>query len=415
TYPYGRMDIDRRPVHALSLVCSHWRRVAHTTPRLWTEHMETNLKKTPTAKYIARMADWLERSAPLPVPVAIHCCGLRGETRGTKVGPLVAVFVTAAHRWSRAEFSIDSLSALSQIPVNSLQSLEKLRLTSEDVNNHAQVQAFLTAARLRDVTLFTGCTAQLLMPWSQLTTINVKDMSPWDCLDTLVQCTTVVTAEFETKTWAVPPDLSGRQITTLARLENLEISFRHSDTGFFSPFFARLALPGLKNLSLSLNPDIIWQSLDFTRFQLGSPNIERLTIYNSDLTAQDLITVLRHAPSLVGLDTMYCPVSLDDSLLTSLRYSKTDTVHLAPSLQSLSLTEAGRNFEDNVLDTMIQSRWWMDDQSLAFPSAPKVSRWSYIYIACGEREGEMDPEFEAKLETYRLQGLDVNVYSGYGE
>ncbi|KAJ7614685.1 hypothetical protein DFH06DRAFT_130241 [Mycena polygramma] len=412
-YAYGRMDIDRRPVHALSLVCSHWRRVAHNTPRLWAEHMEALLRKTPTAKYIARMEEWLKRSAPLPVPVTLRCGGLRGEIRRTKVGPLMDVFVTAAHRWSSAEFALDSLSALSHIPVDSLQSLKKLFLVSTDVDNHAKVQAFLTARRLRDVHLVTQCTAQLLMPWSQLTTIEVTDMSPWDCLDTLAQCTTVVTAKFETNTWAVPPGLSERQITTLARLEYLTISFDPSETGFIAPFFAQLALPGLKKLVLRLNHDIIWPSQTLTQFQIRSPDIEKLAINKSDMTANDLMAILRHASSLTELDMTDCPLFFDGSLVTGLQYSETDPAPLAPRLATLSFTDAGRNFEDDALDAMIQSRWWTNDQILAFPSAPKVSRWSSIFIACGEEEDEIDAEFEAKLETYRSQGLDVNVYSGY--
>ncbi|KAJ7614682.1 hypothetical protein DFH06DRAFT_1063136 [Mycena polygramma] len=403
TRMYGRMSLIRHPVHTLSQVCAHWRRVAHTTPRLWTEHMEAFLEKTPTAKYIARMEEWLERSAPLPVPITLRCWGT-----GAEVGPLMDVFFTAAHRWSSAEFSLDSLSALSHIPVDSLRSLEKLSLISTDVHNFAKVQAFLAARLLRDVRLVTGCTAELLIPWSQLTTIDVTDPLPWDCLNTLVQCTSIVTARFETHAWPVPLDLSERPITTLGQLEDLSVQF--SDFPFIAPFFERLALPSLQKLRLELHQNIMWPSQEFTRFQLGSPDIEKLTIHNSDMTATDLITVLQHASSLVELCVRECPLSFDGSLVMGLQYVETASVHLAPRLQILSFSDVVKNFEDDAFDAMIRSRWWTDDQILV---APKVSRWSSICIVCRADDPDVDAELEAKLETYRSQGLDVNLYTGF--
>ncbi|KAJ7614683.1 hypothetical protein DFH06DRAFT_129998 [Mycena polygramma] len=399
-----------KAVHALSQVCSHWRRVAHATPRLWTEHMKILLDESPTATYIARAKECLERSAPWPIPVSLHCPGTDAKTK-----PLVDVLVTAAHRWSAAEFALSSLSALSHIPDAQLSCLKKLHLESTDVSCHAKIQAFLTAHRLRDVTLSTRCTPQLLIPWSQLTTIDVTDPSPWDCLNTLVQCTSIVAARFQTSAWATPPDLSERQITTLGRLEDLSVCFGRSESDFIAPFFARLALPSLKKLFLGLQPDIVWQSQEFTQFQLRCPEIEKLTISNSGMTADDLMAILRYASSLIELDMRESPLSLDDSLLTGLRYSETDAAPLAPRLETLSFTDAGRNFEDHALDATIQSRWWTDDQIVAFSSARRVSRWLSIYITCGEEEDEMDPKFKAKLETYRSQGLDVNMYSGYGD
>ncbi|KAJ7626617.1 hypothetical protein DFH06DRAFT_1481072 [Mycena polygramma] len=393
-------------VHVLSQVCAYWRRVAHTTPQLWIRCVDMVVSKPPTDAYIAGMKGWLERSAPLRVPVSLRISGNTADP-----APLMDVLFDAAHRWSSAEFSLNSLSALSRIPLLPLENLQRLTLSCR-ARSHTRVPAFLTARRLCDVSLSTRRTAQLMMPWSQLTKIRVTDPSPLECLDSLIQCPNIVTAQFDTLAWDDIPDLSARSMSTLGQLKDLSVSFSDSTSGFVTPFFVRLALPALKKLYLDLQSEISWQSPEFTQFQLNSPNMEWLSIDSSFMSSNDLMAILQHAPSLVELHMDHSPVCFDDSIVTALQYSGTDLVHLAPRLQTLSLTEAGINFDEDAMDAMIQSRWWTDEQLLAFPSAPKVSRWSSILIYGGEEEDDVGPELESKLEVYRAQGLDVTVYGG---
>ncbi|KAJ7880950.1 hypothetical protein B0H13DRAFT_2050007 [Mycena leptocephala] len=342
-----------RKLHTLSQVCAYWRRVAYTTPHLWTEPLITELDKTPTAAYVACVKEWLERSAPLPIPVDLRLSGTSVEA-----GPLMDAMVTAAHRWSSATLDLRSLSVLSRIPTDSLKSLERLSLESPDVKHHAKTRVFLTAVRLRRLSLTTPHTPQLLMPWSQLTEIDVTDGSPWECLDTLVQCTSLVSAHFETETWPDLPDLSERQMTTLGRLEDFSVSFS-SISGFVAPFFMCLALPALKKLILYLDNDQTWSSADS---QMMEPS--------------DLLAVLQHAPSLVRLRMEGSTYCFDGSIVAALQYSDTLATPFAPRLEDLSFSYLGTALEEDALDAMIQSRWWTDEQLLSFPSPPKVSRWA---------------------------------------
>ncbi|KAF7365608.1 hypothetical protein MVEN_00434300 [Mycena venus] len=394
-----------RKLHALSQVCAYWRRVAHTTPQLWTGALGIELDKTPTADYVAGVKGWLERSAPLPIPVSLKA------RKGVEAGPLMDVMATTAHRWSNANFNLPSLAVLSRISSASLESLERITLESADAKNHAQTRPFLTAKRLCWVFLDTQRTTQVLMPWAQLTFIHVNDLSPLECLNTLVQCASVVSAVIETHTWPGFPDMSARQLTTLERLEDLNISFGSTSAGFIAPFFVCLALPALKRLRLELNIDHIWSSAEFTQFQLRSSNIEDLTIDTAfALSSGDLLAVLQHAPSLVELNLENCMACFDDSVVVGLQYSDMETIHLAPKLQVLGLTYAGTDFDEDALDTMIQSRWWTDEQLFALPSPPKVARWSLICIHCGDEEDNVSPQLKAKLEEYKSQGLDIEVY-----
>ncbi|KAJ6455424.1 hypothetical protein C8R45DRAFT_1188081 [Mycena sanguinolenta] len=404
TYHFSRRDRIEK-VQALCQVCAYWRRVAHTAPRLWTEQLSTKLVKTPTAAYISCVKEWLERSAPIQIPVELEISG-----KGVAAGPLIDVMAATAPRWKSADFNLRSLSVLSRIPPASLESLEYLSLRSGDKKHHEKITFFVTAERLHRASLYIRRTSRLLMPWSQLTQLRVTDLSPQECLDTLVQCTSLISATFETTPWPDFPDLSQRPISTLGCLKDLYVDFEPSAPGCVTPFFACLALPALTTLTLALDIMHIWSSEEFTQFQLGSPNIEELTLERSPMGSGDLLAMLQHAPSLVALDMRYCLYSFDESIFRGLQYSTASAVHLAPRLERLRWTYIGTDFDEDALDAMIQSRWWTDKQLLALPSPPTVSRWSSVDILCSDDGAtHVSPDFSARMEEYRLQGLNIAV------
>ncbi|KAF7351088.1 F-box domain-containing protein [Mycena sanguinolenta] len=401
-YPFSRKGRVQK-VQALSQVCAFWRSVAHTTPRLWTESLSVKVDETPTADYVSFVKEWLERSALIQIPVQLKIPG-----KNVEMGPLMDAVATTAHRWKRAIFDIPSLSIFCSIPPDSLKSLKRLSLRSADAKHHKDTQPFVTAGRLRRVSLTTHRTSGLLMPWSQLTHMNVIDTSPQECLDALVQCTAIVSAKFETMAWQDFPDMSQRPITTLARLKKLCVEFC-TPGGFIVPFFVCLALPALATLTLELDIDHTWSSAEFTQFQLRSPNIEDLTIERSPMESDDLLAVLQHAPLLVSLHMECCMYCFDNSFLDGLQYSPAQAVHLAPKLEFLSWTYAGVGFDEDALDAMIRSRWWTDEQLLAFPSPPRVARLASVDILCDDDADNVSLEFMNKMEEYRSQGLEISV------
>ncbi|KAJ7082966.1 hypothetical protein C8R44DRAFT_822657 [Mycena epipterygia] len=406
-YTWNRKDTINK-IHALSQVCAYWRQLAHTTPQLWTENFQVVLKKTLTDEYLASAKGWLERSAPLPIPISLLHLG------GSDPKPFMDVLVGAARRWKSVNFNLESLAALSRIPSDALTSIETLTLCSTDgLNYGTAIGAFLHAPRLRHLHLVTRQITILPMPWSQLTEITVTNPYPQTCLDALMKCTNIVSAKFDTHAWSQLPDLSQQEITTLARLERLDLRFPEwAHSRHFMSFFERLTLPALKTLSLDLNLDLVWNMLEFTQFQQRSPNIESLSIETSGIVSTDLLTLLRYAPSLIELNMTYCLYCIDDFTVAALEYSETDVVHLAPRLEILVLSEVGKDFEDDVLDATIKSRWWTDEQLLALPSPPRVARWSKIDICCDDGSGEdvsFSPELEARLDEYQSQGLDINL------
>ncbi|KAJ7727355.1 hypothetical protein B0H16DRAFT_1779277, partial [Mycena metata] len=392
-----------RKVQELSHVCAYWRRVAFTTPDLWTNQLRLVLAKTPTDAYAARLKEWVDRSAPLPIDVYLRC------RPGADAAAVVGVLLSAAHRLSAANFNLPLLSVFSCVPPDALKHLQHLQLQSPDTT-YAPLAAFSLAHNLRTLDLGARQTGRLRLPWSNLEELDMTADTPQECLDGLLQCTNIVSAQLHMPPWADLPDLSGIKLTTLGRLERLTITCQPDafTSGFFVPFFSCLTLPVLKRLTLDVAFDLTWSATEFTQFQLRSPNIDYLSIDGAQLSPDDLMTILRHAPSLLELHLAGCRDAFNDIVLEALCASPRAPVPLVPRLHTLVVYDSCEDVDDDMLEALITSRWWTDDQLAAFPAPPTVSRWSRIDI---ERDGDeaVDREFETKLDEYRAQGLFVHV------
>ncbi|KAJ7162952.1 hypothetical protein C8R46DRAFT_1352782 [Mycena filopes] len=385
-------------VQNISHVCAHWRQVAITTPHLWTEVLPIKLNKTPTEACCSGLKEWLRRSAPLPVRVHLECAG------GVDAAVVFGALLTASPRWSGAYFRLPSLSVLTAIPSDALKQLRVLAVYSQDTANSPALVAFSLAPALGEVILDTHHPARLLMPWSQLAHLHVTTESPNECLASFLQCPNLVTATLEMPSWPVLPDLSQSNPTTLGKLQVLKVSITDADWPSVTPFIVCLALPALKRLILWYI-DLEWSSAEFAQFQLLSPNIESLRLGYSELESDDLMTILRHTPMLSELKLVGCPYAFDDSIVSAL-----SSVHLplVPRLHTLNVTQGcNSHFDDDMLNALISSRWWTDEESATF-MPPPVSRWSCVSIDRDE-VNDISREFAAKLKEYVRQGLSVEV------
>ncbi|KAJ7162972.1 hypothetical protein C8R46DRAFT_1221766 [Mycena filopes] len=291
------------------------------------------------------------------------------------------------------------------IPYDPLEELRSLTLRSPDTSA-APLVTFPLAPNLTTVTLYTPHIARLQLPWSQLGHLTVVANFAQECLDTLLQCKNLVTADFSMLAWPGRPDVSALTPVTLGKLESLTLNI-DSAVGSITPLFACLALPSLDRLSLCLNYDVEWATAEFTQFQVRSPNIETLNISHSDLRADDLMTILRHAPAVSELGLEACPHAFNETIATALSSSHQTHAQLAPRLCSLSV-EGCDSLEEDTLDGLIAARWWTDEQLAIFPLPPQVSRWSCIFIGRDDEE-DVSAGLVVKLGQYREQGLDVNV------
>ncbi|KAJ7112398.1 hypothetical protein C8R43DRAFT_150711 [Mycena crocata] len=143
------------------------------------------------------------------------------------------------------------------------------------------------------------------------------------------------------------------------------------DSGHVEQFFQPFSLPMLEwlDLRLALKP----LTPEFSQFLLRSPSIRSLSLSNSNLSSEELICIVRAAPTITSLNLAFCDLCFDDNFLHALRHRKptqTDANPLAPMLERFMWEETKRDFEET-LEDMIRSRWWPAGQS---PPQPRITR-----------------------------------------
>jgi hypothetical protein len=350
---------------------------------------------------------FLERSAPLPIPVFIHPFIHVRDTPD-----LLPILVSAAHRWRDFNLEYDmenfDMGLLARALAGNLETLEKLRLALHNLD--FEVDVFLSAPRLRDVTIeVEGVSSNLLpMPWAQLTRLSLSYDSPQLCLDILAGCKNLVSANILTDQWLATdsPDVSATGI--LDHLEKLTIFMRICSTGeHLGPFLRRLRLPALKSLSLTLalllpvNSEwfISWVAPTMISFLIRSPNIECLSVANC-VSAEDMQDVLQYTPFLTRLT--FSDRAVDDTFFAALRYSATGPIQLAPKLEVLELFDVGVDFTETTFAEMIRSRW---SASSGVARLKRVNLQNYLL---GPKH--FTQEFAEMMEGCRSQGLELDVY-----
>ncbi|KAJ7746759.1 hypothetical protein DFH07DRAFT_962844 [Mycena maculata] len=408
-------------VMSLCEVCYRWRQIALRTPQLWIRHFLPLTTRDSRQLSLTGTAMFFERSAPFPIHARLH-------SLGKALAPALNVLSRVAHRWK--SLAIESVAAefeaaaLAQIPAGRLDGLAELRLTllNPEIFQCPNSGVFQSAPRLRDLTISMWDAPHTVpMPWAQLTQLSLKCGSPQACLDILVQCHNIVSAKVHTKQWA-EVDVSIGATVSLKHLELLEIDMQICSSGdHLSPFLQRLHLPSLKSLSLALALAlpvdyewfVSWLTPALTLFLTRSKELENLELSHC-IFAYDIPEVLWFTPSLTRLQFVDDDSVVDDDFFDALRYSESDSTHLAPKLETLDLMHmnVGVELGEFSLGQMIRSRWWSDDELLAMAAPPGVVR-----LKCVKMGRWIDDDlppftqgFNETLRVYRSQGLDIRGF-----
>ncbi|KAJ6466210.1 hypothetical protein C8R45DRAFT_1172581 [Mycena sanguinolenta] len=356
--------------HGISQVCSDWRQVAHSTPRLWTRTLEVDLCEQ------ADVADgwkaWLARSAPMRIPMYFM-----GDFENINPGILEEV-LSVAPRWS--SLRLDSTcrtppSLVRQLAHCRLDSLEDLDLGFIRETDPAQPPPF-TVPRLRKLSIInhTEDTLQIVVPWVQLTELAFECNSPDTTLEILTQCLNLIAANITISRWYQSPKVISIHLN---QLQSLYLSV-DDEFAPIAAFLDCLSTPELQTLQLQL--DSPQPQAHFTAFQLRAPNITRLEFTNSLLfTSDDLTAAMRNAPSLTHLHLDCCSKCFDDASIRSL-YHKDGVAPLAPHLHSLVVKTHIVNLTDEVLAGMIVSRWCTDIELASYAIPPAVARWTHVKL-----------------------------------
>ncbi|KAF7330854.1 F-box domain-containing protein [Mycena venus] len=413
-----RDDSHIKDTFLISHICSDWRRVAHSTPRLWTGRIRVNLECRDSEKvYADGLKAWLARSAPLPVSVSLT---FRHWDKGRPVSsPISEEVLRVASRWRflklKMSHGIVPASLVRRIAECRLDELEELDLgeIEQDIPiSDPTTLSFHTAPRLRKLrmTLDSG-SLQVFVPWAQLTDLTLHCHPPDIVFDILAQCINIVNASFVTSGWFEVPH-GNPDILALPHLHALSLKL-YGRSGRFIPFLDRLSAPALKKLSLdfgeTFTDDSEWIQANFTAFQLRSPDITQLNMSYSTLTSDDLRTVFRHASCLTHLKLVGCERCFDDDCIAALRYTD-GTESLVPRLHHFVFDKTyAMAFTEHILVGMIASRWRTDAQVAAHLVPDVVARWTHV-----ELRGNYKRKFKNMVEDLQRQGLPIQLRPGGG-
>ncbi|KAJ6466357.1 hypothetical protein C8R45DRAFT_486696 [Mycena sanguinolenta] len=374
-------DTHITDVLRVSQVCSDWRQVAHTTPRLWTGRMFVRLDDEGDDWEQAH-ADgwkaWLSRSAALPIPITLSLC----QSPYIHQGLLEEVLKTAS-RWRSLQLDSpnhqDGSFLIRLLAERRLDSLEELDLRHTLYVEHlGGVPSFTTAPCLRKLGMSISPSVPILVPCT-LTELTLRHCpSPDSALDVIARCAGLVKLTVRTVGWSVLPRARQHNLA-LNCLRTLSFHL-YQDAEHFTPFFNNLSAPALQRISLhfgDMERTEHWTEAHFTAFQLQAPNITQLELRYADLGTDEFIAAILHAPFLTHLKLYRCDC-FDDTAITALRYEDGRTP-LVPRLHSLAV-EGTRRVTDDILASMIATRWWTDTALALRSDPPAVARWTHVEL-----------------------------------
>ncbi|KAF8205747.1 hypothetical protein K438DRAFT_521882 [Mycena galopus ATCC 62051] len=406
-----------RDLLRLSQVSSYWRQIIHNMPPLWAQGFVEICLDRDRLEYLDGLNTVLTRSNPFPISISLVRTP-KDSTRSESALTIARMAATTAHRWKNLSIELSSFHPFEEAQPEPFEVLERLYI--EDFSQQKDpVVAFQSSPRLWNFTLYSGSTVSTIhlfhLPWSQLTHLDVDDMSLGGCRAVLLQCTHLVSGTFSTSyAWDSPFPATESPVATLPRLQHLTLTFNGiapNEIHGLEAFVMPLTLPSLKSLRLEFHgrEAEFWPIDTFSGFQRRCPNIKKITLFLSTIPSEGLIALLRNGRALTTLNIENCSQCVDQQFLNALRYDVADPAPLAPKLKNISLEYVRDDFEDSVLEAAIRSRWWGDGVSNGSP--PRVSRLRSVSVS--RHDYDDDESFreglKARMQDMVDQGLRLDV------
>ncbi|KAJ6536543.1 hypothetical protein DFH09DRAFT_1324579 [Mycena vulgaris] len=351
----------------LAQVCRQWRGIALSLPVLWTSIcVAVVLSADPRDELLSAVLDlWLERAGncTLSVSMILDSANLPLPEMLFR-GPRSAVFRKirhASHRWRELEI----VRRLEDFPVFlhrdtpwNLPELVKLTLLLSNGGRHPTafppntLSNLMDAPALREVHLMGFTPTNLLLPWSQLTTVHAENLLPIECLQTLAQTSNLVDGTFSlwpTRFFHLP---NHAPIARLSRLKSLTITGE-----LCTEILDHFECPALERFTLSFGPNNDFTPL--TAFISRYPSITNVSLdARTAVRAGEFIGVLEAMTSVETL-SFGLHVGLMNGMLPDLL--RINPAFL-PSLRHLVIRERIDRYNeprlvDEVVVDMLRARW----------------------------------------------------------
>ncbi|KAJ7019213.1 hypothetical protein C8F04DRAFT_351278 [Mycena alexandri] len=382
------MSASEAPV-LLGRICSSWRAISMSTPRIWAKlHIvdpppfpdAPTLVAETVALRLATAKIWLRRSGQCPLSISLKC-GFEyypGPSSITRTSVL-QLLIQFAPRWQHIHFTIPpaALQEILDLTETDVPLLETVALKMTDPHGVFTWGSFgiLRAARLSSFSMPWNAFHLLeLLPlrWHQLTTLSIDGLGwgVWSGLMTeaslraISSCPELRCCKLTVSDLTTEPQ-SQHPIVELAFLHTLEV---HCTANLTIPyFFQRLSVPALRKFILRGLADSDQCSDRSLAHFIGTlSHLEDFDIEHNIFSKAALLETLQSLPSTVkrlvisdGADMSFngsSPISLDDDTLALLTPADDAIPALCcPALRTL-LIKDGRLISDSALLRFISTR-----------------------------------------------------------
>ena len=426
--PFPRLSIKEAPI-VLARVCSTWRSIVLSTPRLWSSFEVEIQGSGPSGllhdtRLMHRMKLWLERSccSPLSVRLVYNPVGRVSNDRSTQ---LLAALLSQARRWRNAHFTLPaaSIAKLQPFPPDSFPTLRSLTFKVTGV------QSSLSDPPLNILAMN--------IPWEQLTGLDLQ-LEPSnlptldEALDILSQTVNLKYGTLQLEcTWNRRDNQ--RDKLSLPTLDTLQLILQDANTAAdrleacLIQFLNLLCLPKIRVLRLGwlANSSVGSWSLAHTDFiaflGASAETLRELTLTYFPISENELLDCLSQVPRLTHLDLRFAlHEGANDPITNRLLVACTipsssvsggivcstpahTEISLLPRLEHVNLQCHGALYANATLLNFIQSMWKGSEGQ----GAPLARPLRYFRLLSMK---PVPSEVERQVKAWHEEGLEVDIH-----
>ncbi|KAJ6458879.1 hypothetical protein C8R47DRAFT_1081544 [Mycena vitilis] len=375
---------SKEPPVLLGRICSSWRAISLSTPRLWAKiHLVRPPRPPPEAgshelqsfekKLLRRLEtfkDWLGRSGECTLAISLE------EYRNYRPMPSDIALIPFASRWREIKLStqargalMETLSTLTSRDVPLLQGLtihDRYDLMDPPSQKSWASAGILGGLALRRFWLSTSTLRHTELPvrWNQLASLSLGDLD-WNSLNTL-------STDRALQILSQCPVLTSCRLVLNDNDEDMgndAVAFIVSPVSTLSRMFRRLSVHGLRKFVLrGFSAPETHNTLSFSSFLAAVTQLEILDISTDTFSKASLIELLRGLPTIQRLEVQHAwlpgvELPFDEDILDILTPSRDESSYCCPALRELVMRQCMTSVSDAALLRLIDARMRVDSCS----------------------------------------------------